>query len=66
MMGMMISLVSIQEGKISMVIEFGGYEGYREMRVVSWAGVKVGVGYSIMDSSSYEATMIGLFRCLHN
>ena len=34
-MGMMISFVSIQDGKMGMVIEFGGYEGYREMGVVS-------------------------------
>ncbi|CBI36858.3 unnamed protein product, partial [Vitis vinifera] len=41
-MGMMISLVSIHDGKMGMVIDFGGYEGYKEMRVVSWAGMKVG------------------------
>ena len=64
-MGMMISLVSIHDGKMGMVIDFGGYEGYKEMRVVSWAGMKVGVGYSIMDSSSCETTT-GLFRCLHS
>ena len=51
---------------MGMVIEIGGYEGYREMGVVSQAGVKVGVGYSIMDSSSCEATMTCLFRCLHD
>ena len=34
-MGMMISFVSIQDGKMGMVIEIGGYEGYREMGVVS-------------------------------
>lgn len=38
MMGMMRSLVSIQDGKIGMVIKFGGYEGHREMRVAICMG----------------------------
>ena len=31
-MGMMINLVSIQDEKMGMVIDFGGCEGYKEMR----------------------------------